>query len=311
MIWLVAAPGIPESTVRPSGPAIAAVMAGSFTGRLISLDSISFRPISRPVATSGARDSAIPQNLDPDVSRLATITTWQGSRYHPESIRALADDSAALASAAGAIAQSASATGNGIVLDFQGATPDDLPELVSVIRAVSNAAREQKLTPIGVVVPAGDTLGYPTSILARVADLIIIRLHGEHRPGTRPGPLSSPRWATRHLGIRAVAAGANRLVAELPLFGYRWENDGTASLITYEDAQKLVIAEAGSFRRDPPSQFVTASGRDGWTVWVPDARTVESMISIARQRGVFKFTLAGVNGADAEIWARLPAALRR
>jgi len=205
-----------------------------------------------------------------------------------------------------------SRTGVGIFVDFQGDTPDELKETSFISRAIADSARAGNLSPIGVIVPPGDTIGYPTALLARTFDLIVIRLHGEHRAGTAPGALVSPEWMSRQIGLRSSAIGANRLVAELPLFGYRWNSNGTVARITYADAQALVRSEAGTFKRDPATGSLTAaSTRNGWTVWIEDATTLEKLIAVARRAGVKRFALQGPDGADPDIWTRLPNALRR
>ncbi len=198
------------------------------------------------------------------------------------------------------------ARGMSVIVDFQGATPTDLPGMVEMVRSIGRFARPAGNRPFAMVVPPGDTVSYPTSILARVADVLIIRLHGEHRPGTAPGPLATPEFIGREIGLRARIIGASRLGAELPLFGYRWNADGTAVSITWFDAQALVRSESGAFTRDASSQFLTARGRDGWTVWVPDARTVQSMVAAVKRRGVTQFALAGVEGADPALFTMPP-----
>ena len=117
---------------------------------------------------------------------------------------------------------------------------------------------------------------------------------------------------TRQLGIRAYEIGANRLVAELPLFGYRWDKMGVATRITYAEAQALVRSEAGVFTRDPATGSLTASStRSGWTIWIEDAATLERLIAVARRAGIKRFALLGPDGADPDVWTRLPSALRR
>jgi Predicted glycosyl hydrolase len=179
------------------------------------------------------------------------------------------------------------ATEPGLFIDFQGDTPDELKGTTSLSRTIADSARAKNLSPIGVVVPPGDTIGYPTALLARTFDFIVIRLHGEHRAGTAPGALVSPEWMSRQIGIRASGIGANRLVAELPLFGYRWDRNGAVTRITYGDAQALVRSEAGTFRRDPATGSLTASStRNGWTIWLQDASTLEKLIAVARRAGI-------------------------
>lgn len=274
----------------------------AFTGSLIVIDSSTLSPVlglARPDAPGSA-------------SRIAVVTTFQGNRYHPEGIRALTEDAAASGAFASRVASAVVQGGSGMFVDFQGSTPDELTGNTSILRAIGDSARARGVAPIGVIVPPGDTVGYPTAILARTFDLIVARLNGEHRNGTSPGPLLSPEWMTRQIGMRASEIGINRIAAELPLFGYKWDRSGIATQITFADAQALVRSEAGVFRRDPASGSITASSaRNGWTIWIEDATTLERLVAVARRAGVRRFALLGPEGADPEIWTRLPAALTR
>jgi hypothetical protein len=267
----------------------------------VGIDSTSFRPAVLRAGGSGFAESREGDHVT-QFPRPVFITTWQGQRYHPETIRSLAIDTAVLATAAQRIVQ---AVGDArVILDFQAVTPDDIPELVEVVRSIGNALRNRSERSIALVVPAEDTVAYPTEVFARVADVIVLRLHGEHRPGTAPGPLVTPEAIARSIGTRARVAGASRLGAELPLFGYIWRRDGSAAAITFLDAEALVRSEAGVFTRDPPSRFLTARGRDGWTIWIPDAETVRAMTEAVRRRGIKWIALAGPEGADPAIFSQ-------
>jgi spore germination protein YaaH len=296
VVWTIAAPvgaGFDQANVTTEQTRL--------SGGLLVIDSTSLRPILRSEPSLRA---------NPAVSRIAVVTTFEGSRYHPEAIRALFEDEQVMSRAAGAIATSVPLAGNGLFLDFQNAAPDDIRGIAALMRSIADSARAARVAPVGMIVPAGDTVGYPTRILARSADLLVVRLYGEHGPGTPPGPLLSPEWIARHLGMRSREIGANRIVAELPLFGYRWDRNGRVTPITFAAAQALVLSDAGSFRRDPPSGFLTASGRDGWTLWIPDGRSIATMIGLVRRSGINRIALAGPAGADPDIWVRLPAAIR-
>lgn len=297
-VWIV-----PSPDQRPPND-LSAISTGiaDFVGALIVIDSSTLSPVEGPLL-SESRAGA---------THAALVTTYEGNRYHAESIRALAEDSVAVGAFASRVASAAARHGAGIFVDFQGNTPDELKGATSLSRAIADSARARNLAPIGVVVPPGDTIGYPTALLARIFDLIVVRLHGEHRAGTAPGALVSPEWMSRQIGLRAYEVGANRLAAELPLFGYRWDRHGNVARITYADAQALVLSEAGVFRRDPATGSLTASSaRNGWTIWIEDAATLEKLIVVARRAGVKRFVLLGPDGADPEIWTRLPAVLKR
>ncbi|HUQ47004.1 MAG TPA: hypothetical protein VM053_02035 [Gemmatimonadaceae bacterium] len=273
-----------------------------FVGALIVIDSTTLSPDEGPSLASRAGAS----------SRAALVTTYQGNRYHAESIRALTEDATATGAFASRVAAAAARSGSGMFIDFQGDTPDELRGTTSISRAIADSARALDVSPVGVVVPPGDTIGYPTAVLARTFDVIVVRLHGEHRAGTAPGALVSPEWMRRQIGIRAYDIGASRLVAELPLFGYRWDRNGLVTRITYAESQALVRSEAEVFRRDPATGSLTASsGRNGWTIWIEDATTLERLIAVARRAGIKRFALLGPDGADPDIWIRLPAALKR
>jgi hypothetical protein len=264
---------------------------------LIVLDSASLRPyIANDVASGSSSPRVTPGSSRPP--RFAIATTHQGGRYRPETIRAIATDTTALALAAGAIARTAAQLGTGLILDFQGSTSEDIHGLVDLLRAIGDFGRPLGTHPLGMVLPPGDTVSYPTEILSRVADVLVLRLHGEHRPGTAAGPPTSEDFIAREIGIRSRASGTSRLAAELPLFGYRWSRDGTAAPVTYQEAQRVVLGEAGTFRRDPATQFLTSTGREGWTIWVPDAVTVAALVTSVTKRGVNRIFLAGPSGAD-------------
>ena len=256
----------------------------------VFIDSASLRPVTAGTASSGQNEAAL-------------FTSYHGSRYHPEAVRAVAEDSSVLAGFGRAFGSAVPRGERALLIDIQDMAPDDIPRTIAFVRALGAAFRLRGPGQVGVIVPPGDTVSYPTSVIGRIADLIVVRLTGEHRPGTRPGPLVTPDFIRRALGARATTAGASRLGAEFPLYGYLWNRNGSARPVTFREASDMVIRESGSFRRDPASSFLIATGRDGWTIWVPDARTIQVMIDTALKRGVRFIALAGTIGADPAIAA--------
>lgn len=302
----------PTVWMLPPYAAIAAGSAAHGSGSLIALDSVTFRPDSAvsgrsplPPALSAGPDST------PSSTRetIAVVTTFQGNRYRPETVRALAADSLALGASAGTVAALASSTNTaGLIIDFQGMNPADIRAVIDVSRALADSGRKYVLGPIGFVVPAADTAGYPGALIARTANFIVVRLDGEHRPGTAPGPFASTQWLVRHLGLRAAEVGASRVVAELPLSGYRWSRDGSAIRITWQQARAVVLGEGIAFARDPASRALrAASAGEGWEIWINDRETIEFLMSAARRIGVNRFVIAGVEGADPEAWGKISA----
>ncbi|HEX6573988.1 MAG TPA: hypothetical protein VF042_03380 [Gemmatimonadaceae bacterium] len=279
-IWLLSSPVLAaDSIIAP------------LQGGLVVLDTATIRPVLK---ARGGSESA---------NTIATFTTYQGTRYHPEMIRAITEDSAVVIPFSRAVVTAASGAGKGLLLDAQEMPAEDVPRLIRMLRGLASALRDRGRTPFGVIVPASDTLAYPAEELARAADLVVVRFGDAHRPGTPAGPLATPEVVRRELGIRLNGLGASRLAAEFPLYGYIWNRDSSTRAITFREANAILLQEAGAFRRDPASRYLTASLQNGSTIWVPDAETIRSLIAVTQSRGVNTIALTGINGADPAIIA--------
>jgi spore germination protein YaaH len=289
----------------------------------IGLDSVSLRPlflappISRPRrfvrVPCGSSITTAETSLETLARRISVVTSFQGGRFHPEVVRAVGESPDVLAQTAGFI--SLLATGNGargVLLDFQEMAADDLPTLIEVARAISDSIRRRSPDPIGVIIPASDSSGYPARTLARVADLLLVRLFPEHGTGTPAGPIVSLPWFARRLGARAAEVGVNRIVAGITADGTLWDNRAGARHISYKEALRLAEAAGVPIVRDPASGNLHASSaRDGWQLWVADHVLIERLIAEARRAGVTRFALFGLEGADSQLWQSLPQLLKR
>jgi spore germination protein YaaH len=280
-IWFITSPVLRDDTLRTD-----------LKGGLVRLDTGTIRPVL------AIRGTAQP------VVAVATFTTYQGGRYHPEMMRAVISDSAVVQPFARAVVTASMTAGKGLLIDAQEMSASDFGTFFPFLRALASAARDRGRTPFGVIVPAGDTLAYPTTQIASAADVIVVRFGMEHRPGTPAGPPATQDFVRRELGIRSNGLGASRLAAEFPLYGYLWKADGTARTVTYRDASTMLLQEAGAFRRDEASRYLTATLRDGSTMWVPDAETIRSLIVVAQSRGVNTIALSGITGADPSLLPR-------
>jgi spore germination protein YaaH len=306
----------------PSGTGVSPAVADSQHSRLpdgisavadtwIALDSVSFRPtvLSRVSEIRLLAEKQSPSSLPSgNPRRLSVVTSFQGRRYHPEVVRGLIESSDALAVTAGSIASVLSASApEGVILDFQEMTADDIQTLVDVSRAIADSARSHSVKAIAMMIPAADSSGYPARILGRIADLLLVKLFPEHGVSTPAGPIVSSSWFTRRLGLRASEAGVNRIVAGVPTDGVIWDNRGGARRITYSDALRLSREANAPLVRDPASGNLHAvSSRDGWELWVVDHELVEKLIAEGRRIGVTRFALIGLEGADPELWEILP-----
>lgn len=240
--------------------------------------------------------------------RMALVTSWSGDRFHPAVIRSLAVNPELLARVAGEVATLATRGGyRGIIVDFEGHASSDRTALAHVVRSIGDSARARGAGPIVVAVPAADTAAYSARVLGGSADFILVMLYDEHWSTSVPGPIASPDWARRHLAVRIGEVGPGRIVASLPLHGYRWRRGGVTQVIGYDAARQLATSAGVPLRRDQSSRTLRArgDGADPWELWVSDAELLRELVSDARSAGVTRFAFFRLGLEDPEVWTRV------
>jgi spore germination protein YaaH len=280
-----------DVSVQQHGSSLTRIISG-----WVALDTTSFLPVQ-----------AYPDNFRSDIMvaprTMALITSYFGSRFHPEIIRGLGGSPQAAGITAGAIAALIDSTAyRGVVIDFEGMTPRDLDALLTVTRAVSDSVRAHGVHTVVIAVPAGDTAAYPSALLLESADLIMAMLYDQHWSASAPGPIASPDWVARNLGTRVAEVGAARIVAAFPLYGYRWRKSAETEVISFEDARRLTTMTNTALVRDHSSETLHATSPEGWELWVSDRALLEKLVRDARQLGVRSFALWRLGLEDPEIW---------
>ena len=294
--WAFTGPWDPASnnSVRNFGGRLDAVITG-----WIALDSATARPLL---------PSAFPDTLRPRAGaarRMALVTSWHGDRFHTASIRKLARDRALLGRTAAAIAAHAKSAGyRGLVLDFEALERSDLDGLIRVVGAIADSARRTGITPIALAIPATDTAAYPARALLRVADYLVVMLYDQHWSGSQPGPISSPSWVRESLALRIAEAGPNRLIAGLPVYGYRWRSGGTGEPIGFPAAEREATAARTSLQRDRASSTLRARSAS-WELWVTDVELLEALVRQVEGTRVRRFALWRLGQEDPRIWGRV------
>ena len=280
-----------DLSVQQHGSSLTRIISG-----WVALDTTSFLPVE-----------VYPDNFRSDIMvaprTMALITSYFGSRFHPEIIRGLGGSPQAAGITAGAIAALIDSTGyRGVVIDFEGMTPRDLDALLTVTRAVSDSVRAHGVHTVVIAVPAGDTAAYPSALLLESADLIMAMLYDQHWSASPPGPIASPDWVARNLGTRVAEVGAARIVAAFPLYGYRWRKSAETEVIGFEDARRLTTMTNTALVRDHSSETLHATSPEGWEMWVSDRGLLEKLVRDARQLGVRSFALWRLGLEDPQVW---------
>lgn len=234
--------------------------------------------------------------------RYVLVTTYARDRFHPEIVRLLASDRGLRTRAANAIALWAARNRyRGIVLDFEALTPADSDALSVVVRAIASAAHRRHVRPVTVAVPPADTLTYAARRL-RSADLLLPMLYDEHWSTGAPGPIASPDWVRQLLAPWVATAGASRLVAALPVYGYLWKSPTAATVLSFDDAQRQAASVGVTLTRDSASATLHYTRPDSAQGWVSDAELLKTLMRQAQSIGVRRFALWRLGLEDPGIW---------
>lgn len=270
----------------------------------ITLDSTSLRPVALFHDSAAAANAAGNATINAGNPRyMALLSAYQGSRFHPETIRILAENSVERARTAGAVGAMAAAAGyRGLILDFEGLTASDLGELMLVSKEIADSAHAHGVLPVAMAIPATDTVGYPARPLLNSVDLLVVMLYDQHWLTSPPGPIAAPSWAARALGMRVGEVGPSRLVAALPVYGYQWRTDSATAVLSFADAEQLARDAHVSLTRDPSSSTLHAEAPH-WSVWVSDAALVDTLVANGRTLGVTRFALWRLGLEDPRVWS--------
>lgn len=281
-----------DSTIHAHGGKLDALITG-----WITIDSAS----GQPIVPSSYADRTNPRTGTPD--RMALVTSWHGTGFHAEPIRTLARDPLALASAAGTLARYVADNGyEGIVFDFETLERADLDAHLRVLRAMADSAHAHGVSTIAVAIPATDTAAYPAAPLLQVADALIVMLYDQHWLGSEPGPVADPRWVRDALRLRLSEVGPERLVAGLPLYGYRWRPGAPTEPVSYLEALAHAAATGAPLQRDPESGTLRSTAPDGAETWVTDAELLRVLVDQTRAEGVHAFALWRLGQEDPAVW---------
>jgi len=294
-VWGFTAPWDPrsDSSVVANGSRLDAVVTG-----WIQLDSVSGEP-SLLYPDDAARPGA-PHR------RFALVTSWHGRRFHPELVRRVAADTAALsrmASRVGAIVRSARYAG--VILDLEDQARTDTTILAAAIRSLSAAARQAGATTVAVAIPAADTAAYPTRIVFPAADAAVVMLYDEHWSTSAPGPIATPDWVRRTLARRVADVGADRLIAALPLYGYLWRGTQAGEPLSFANARRAASQANADLSRDASSLSLHAIQPSVWELWMTDAELLRALVDQVTGLGVARIALWRLGQEDPDVWRLL------
>jgi spore germination protein YaaH len=158
-----------------------------------------------------------------------------------------------------------------------------------------------------VAIPAADTAAYPARQLVAVADAVMPMLYDQHWSTSGPGPISAPDWVRNTLAMRVAEVGASRIVAALPLYGYRWstKSKSAAEDVTFADAKRITTQAGVALQRDASSGTLRGVKPGEWEIWVTDADLLATLVRETMSAGVHRVALWRIGQEDPAVWRAL------
>jgi len=194
----------------------------------------------------------------------------------------------------------------GLVLDLEALERSDLASLLRVVKAMTDSAHAHGVSTVVVAIPAADTVAYPGRQLTRVADFVMPMLYDQHWSTSGPGPIAEPDWVRNTLAMRIAEAGASKVVAALPTYGYRWRAGRPAAEdVTFPEAKRIATQAGVRLTRDARTNTLRAAKPGEWEMWVTDAELLGTLARQARTAGVSRIALWRIGQEDPEIWQAL------
>ena len=205
---------------------------------------------------------------------------------------------------AGAIAtHAASQRYAGLVLDFEALERGDVRSLLRVVKAIADSAHGRAIATIAVAVPATDTAAYPARAIAGVADFVMPMLYDQHWSTPKPGPISEPSWVRSSLAMRLKEVGGERMIAALPVYGYRWRTSGApAEPVSFVDARRAADQAGVVLTRDTRTSTLRAVRTGEWEIWVTDAELLGTLVRQTRDAGVQRVAMWRIGQEDPASW---------
>jgi spore germination protein YaaH len=103
----------------------------------------------------------------------------------------------------------------------------------------------------------------------------------------------------------AEAGSADRIVAGLPTYAYRWRSGQPTEILGYGEAAAIAKRERVPLARDKASGTLRAKRGTAWDMWVTDATLVERLVREARAAGVHRFAFWRLGQEDPAMWSAL------
>lgn len=257
-----------------------------------------------------AERTALPADSFPYSARAGLIVFGGPSRSPAALLRLLHADSGGRRRAAAALRTATAADSLQAVVFVPG--PVSLRDREAMLLAVDDLAGSARLASAGeiaVAVAGADTAGYPSRLIAAIADALLVDV-SPPAPLASPGPPVTIESVRQAVGLRGAEVGRGRLILLLPVHGYVWRPDSPPRAISFDDGVRLAGEWRVTLRRDDATQALFARAPGKGELWLVDARLAAVLARESRGMGIRRFAVVLGAGEDNALGDSLASALQ-
>jgi hypothetical protein len=248
---------------------------------------------------------SIPADSFPYSTRAGVLTFGGADRGSAAVLRVLEADSAGRRAAATDLRRAMPPSTRALLIAPGAVGPRDVSALAVTVNELAAAVRAGGVAEVLVIVAGGDTVAYPSRLLARVSDALVITF--DPPAPITPGPPVRVEDMRRIIGLRASEVGRARLIVMLPVHGLAWPRDSLPRTISFEEGTQLAARWRATLRRDAATDALYARSPDHGELWLADGRLVARLAREARVMGIRRFAVVLGAGEDSAVADSLAA----
>ena len=262
--------------------------------------------------SSGSKEKILNLAKEKSIFVLPTISNGTTSGFDPKRVSILINDGVILQAEIESLVDLAKNKGfSGWDLDFEQVYEKDrqkYSEFISVF--AQKLHKEGLLLSVSVHAQTGSiydwegSKGQDWKSIGGNVDFVRIMAYDFHSGSTGPGPITPLNWLESILEYAVEELPKEKIVLALPTYGYDW-SEGGINPVQYTDAIELLNQHNQNWQRDKKSFTLEGSyevNEDKHTLWFEDAESLVKKVEIARNYGIYQFSLWRLGGEDPKIW---------
>ena len=197
--------------------------------------------------------------------------------------------------------------GTGVLVDIEALAPADSNNYLKFLLAMQKELHDRQMKLV-VAVPSGSQ-AYDVGLVSKIADAVVVIMHGEHYTSSKPGPLASQGWFQETIDHFSGIVPSDKLIVGLGSYGMDWPLNATSTGIglTYGEVMSKAAGLGAHPELAPKSRNMVFGYTDekgvAHDVWFLDAVTIWNQWQLVKQKNALGIALWRLGSEDPNIWS--------